>query len=203
MKNNIIQNTSPILKKNHEIWWYSGNTLIHVIGTTIFVTTGMNHAGLICLISKALFTYSRKISRVKMRLALAHTIQRTFDTLVAMVKKAILTISKPFGNAGKKFILTGCKNSFFTSWGKYINFKRYSTLTAAIIAMVIYSTITLIPPNPYISSIFCNTIVSPPNHKIGAKKEIGKNFSLIQFFMVFFIKYKNLKIQVRTLFLVV
>lgn len=118
MKKNINQNTNPILKKNQETWLYSGKTLIQVIGTTIFVTTGINQAGLICLMSKDLLIYSRKMNSVKIRLILAHTIQSIFDILGDIIRNAILIINKLFGKAGKKLIFTGWRNSFFTSWGK-------------------------------------------------------------------------------------
>ena len=44
-----IQNTRPMLKKNHEI--SGGAKLAPAMGTTTLPTTGMNQAGLACLMS--------------------------------------------------------------------------------------------------------------------------------------------------------
>ena len=44
----------------------------------------------------------------------------------------------------------------------------------------------------YSSSIFCNKIVNPPNHRLGAKNEIVKYFNLKHFFIIRYLYIKFL-----------
>lgn len=111
----------PMLKKNQEISTNPCGT--PPMGTSIFPTNGINHAGFMCSIIKyccwihTLITYS-----VSTRWRLVPVIQRRYDNPSNTGKKAMDNRIRLIDMAGKKLIFTGWRSSASTACGKRINF---------------------------------------------------------------------------------